>query len=220
MAQFELLLATRNEGKIAELRKAFATLPVALRFLQEFRNISEVAEDGETYQENATLKAMSYAGQTGITALADDSGLEVDALHGEPGVLSARFGGDHLTDIERTRALLASLHKIGPTSRTARFICCMVLCGSRPSQQAALSAPQVLAVTQGICEGSLANEPSGTEGFGFDPIFIPTGYAVPFAALDQVIKRKISHRARAAEMMRQQLELYLGPNLTAGGSAS
>jgi XTP/dITP diphosphohydrolase len=220
MAQFELLLATRNEGKVAELREAFATLPVALRFLQEFRNISEVAEDGETYQENATLKAMSYAGQTGITALADDSGLEVDALRGEPGVVSARFGGGHLTDIERTRALLASLRKIGPTSRAARFICCMVLYGSLPSQLSALLAPQVLAVTHGICEGSLAKEPTGTEGFGFDPIFIPTGYAVPFAALDQVIKRKISHRARAAEMMRQQLELYLGPNLTAGRSAS
>jgi XTP/dITP diphosphohydrolase len=220
MAQFELLIATRNEGKIAELREAFSTLPVALRFLQEFRNISEVAEVGETYQENATLKAMSYARQTGIMALADDSGLEVAALHGGPGVLSARFGGDYLTDIERTRALLAALDQIGPTARTGRFVCFMVLYGSLPSRQGELSTPKVLAITQGVCEGSLAREPTGTDGFGFDPIFIPNGYIVPFAALDQAIKRKISHRARAAAAMRQQVDLFLGPNLTAGGSAS
>ena len=220
MAPFELLVATRNEGKIAELGEAFATLPVTLRWLREFRNISEVAEVGETYLENATLKAISYARQTGITALADDSGLEVDALHGGPGLFSARFGGENLSDRERTEALLASLKKIGSTTRTARFNCCMVLYGAFPLAQTQSCAPRVLTVTEGICEGSLALEPSGSDGFGFDPIFIPNGYDVPFAALDQSIKRKISHRARAAERMRQQLELYLGPNLTAGRSAS
>lgn len=209
MTQFELLIATRNEGKIAELREAFGTLPVALRFLKDFENTSEVAEVGKTYLENATLKAMSYARQTGITALADDSGLEVAALQGAPGVLSARFGGDHLTDIERTQALLSSLDQIGSTSRTARFVCCMVLYGLLPSQQPELSAPKVLAMSQGVCEGSLAHEPTGMEGFGFDPIFIPNGYTVPFAALDQAIKRRISHRARAAKAMRQQLESFL-----------
>lgn len=220
MTAFELLIATRNEGKIAELREAFATLPVRLRFLKEFRNISEVAEVGETYQVNATLKAMSYARQTGITALADDSGLEVAALRGGPGVLSARFGGGELTDIERTRALLAKLHQIGPPSRTAQFVCCMVLFGSLSSGQEEASAPKVIAVSQGVCSGSLAHKPTGTDGFGFDPIFVPNGYTVPFAALDQAIKRRISHRARAAETMRQQLDLYLGPNLTAGRTAS
>ncbi|HBB88920.1 MAG TPA: non-canonical purine NTP pyrophosphatase [Blastocatellia bacterium] len=220
MTQSELLIATRNEGKIAELREAFATLPVALRFLNEFKNISEVAEVGETYEENATLKAMSYARQTGITALADDSGLEVAALRGGPGVLSARFGGDHLTDTERTRTLLSSLDQSGSTSRIARFVCCMVVYGWPSSQQAELSTAKVLAVTQGVCEGAIAHDPTGTDGFGFDPIFIPTGYAVSFAALDQAIKRRISHRARAAEKMRQQLDLFLRPNLTAGRSAS
>ncbi len=220
MAPFELLIATRNEGKIAELREAFASVPVALRLLREFRNISEVEEVGETYRGNATLKAISYSRQTGITALADDSGLEVDALHGGPGVLSARFGGDNLSERERTEALLASLQNIGPTTRTARFNCCMVLYGALPLAETELSAPRVLAVTEGICEGSLALEPSGSEGFGFDPIFIPNGYDLPFAALDQVIKRKVSHRFRAAQRMRQKLELYLGPHLTAGKSAS
>jgi XTP/dITP diphosphohydrolase len=210
-SKIELLIATRNEGKIAELSEFLATLPIKLRFLKEFRNIAEVAEVGETYQSNATLKAISYAAQTGITALADDSGLELAALQGGPGVLSARFGGGRLTDLERTRALLTSLARMGPISRTARFVCCMVLYGSLASHERDASAPRVLAVTQGVCEGSLAHEPGGAEGFGFDPIFIPNGYTVPFAKLDQVIKRRISHRALAAEKMREQLDRYLGP---------
>src|SRR6266446_6337445 len=107
MACFELLIATRNEGKIEELREAFVTLPLALRLLHEFRNISDVAEVGKNYQENATLKAVGYSRQTGIAAVADDSGLEVAALQGRPGVLSARFGGSDLSDTERTQALLA-----------------------------------------------------------------------------------------------------------------
>ena len=153
MAQLELLIATRNEGKITELTKTLETLPVALRFLSDFENISEVAEVGNTYLENATLKAIGYARQTGITALADDSGLEVEALDGRPGMLSARLGGDHLTDIERTRVLLASLDQIGSNSRRAQFVCCMVLYGLLPAQRAELSVPRVLAVTQGACEG-------------------------------------------------------------------
>jgi len=220
MARFELLIATRNAGKIEELRDSFSTLPLALRLLHEFSNISEVAEVGETYQENATLKAVGYSRQTGIAALADDSGLEVDALKGGPGVLSARFGGNDLSDIERTQALLAALQDVGPVQRTARFVCCMVLYGSLPFPPAELSETKVLAVTQGVCEGSLAMEAIGMEGFGFDPIFVPNGYEAPFAALDRAIKRKISHRALAANLMQQQLERFLGPNLTASGTAS
>ena len=220
MPRFELLIATRNAGKIEELRDSFSTLPLALRLLHEFTNISEVAEVGKTYQENATVKAAGYSRQTGIAALADDSGLEVDALKGGPGVLSARYGGNHLSDIERTQALLAALHDVGPSHRTARFVCCMVLHGSLPFLPAELSGAKVLAVTQGVCEGSLAMEPRGTEGFGFDPIFVPLAYELPFAALDRAIKRKISHRALAANLMQQQLERYLAPNLTAGRTAS
>jgi XTP/dITP diphosphohydrolase len=207
MTQLELLIATRNEGKIAELSETLETLPVVLRFLRDFENISKIAEVGNTYVENATLKAIGYARQTGITALADDSGLEVDALDGKPGVLSAELGGDHLTDVERTRVLLAWLDRIRPTSRRARFVCCMVLYGSPPPRKAESSVPRVLAVTRGACEGSLAYEPTGSDGFGFDPIFIPNGYTIPFASLGQAIKRRISHRARAAEAMRQQLEV-------------
>ena len=220
MARFELLIATRNTGKIEELREAFYTLPLDLRLLQEFENISDVPESGETYLENATLKAAGYSKQTGVIALADDSGLEVDALLGKPGGLSARFGGDDLSDTERTRALLSVLQRVDPTERTARFVCCMVLYGSPLFLPSERLPPKVLAVTQGVCEGSLAMETEGTNGFGFDPIFIPKGYTTSFAALDQAIKRTISHRARAALLMRRRLERYLSSNLTEGGTAS
>ncbi|MCA1574341.1 MAG: non-canonical purine NTP pyrophosphatase [Acidobacteria bacterium] len=219
MDRYELLIATRNPGKIEELREAFAILPLRLRTLNEFGNISEVLEVGATYEENATLKAIGYSRQTGITALADDSGLEVDALQGGPGVLSARFRGNNLLDAERTQSLLATLQDVGPPRRTARFVCCMVLYGPVPSSHR-MSERKVLAVTQGVCSGSLAMKPKGTEGFGFDPIFIPEGYNVPFASLDPAIKRKISHRARAAALMRQRMEQQFTSNLTAGRTAS
>lgn len=218
--RYELLLATRNAGKIEELREAFATLPLSLRLLTEFRNIAEVAEVGQTYEENATLKAMGYARQIGIAALADDSGLEVDALQGRPGLFSARCGGSHLSDSERTQALLATLQDIAPPRRNARFVCCMVLYGQLPFSLGGLLEWKVLAVTLGVCSGSLAIQPKGKEGFGFDPIFIPDGFNVPFASLDPAIKRKISHRARAAELMRQELAHQLGSNLTADRTAS
>jgi XTP/dITP diphosphohydrolase len=217
---YEILIATRNAGKIEELREAFATLPLTLRMLDEFGNISEVSEVGTTYEENATLKAISYSRQTGITALADDSGLEVDALQGGPGVLSARFGGDNLSDVERTQALLATIQDVATPRRTARFVCCMVLYGWFPSADRESSARRVLAVTKGVCNGSLANQPKGTGGFGFDPIFIPDGYNLPFASLEPAIKRKISHRARAASLMRQRIDQQLTSNLTAGRTAS
>jgi XTP/dITP diphosphohydrolase len=220
MTRFELLIATRNLGKIEELREAFADLPVVLRFLHEFENIFEVEELGKTYEENASLKAMSYSQQIGIAALADDSGLEVNALHGQPGVLSARFGGSDLSDTERTEALLAVLSNISQPHRTARFICSMVLYGSPAYHSARSPEPKILAVSRGVCKGSLARKRSGTNGFGFDPIFIPEGYNLPFAALDPAIKRKISHRARAAALMQQHLKHYLESNLTAGGTAS
>ncbi len=209
MALLELLIATRNPGKLTELNEVFATLPLRLLFLNDFQNISNIAEVGHTYQENATLKAVGYSEQTGLAALADDSGLEVDALGGRPGVLSARFGGSNLSDVERTRALLSALLEVGPTKRTARFVCCMVLYGSLPRERARTSQPEIVAVSRGVCEGVLAMEPSGMGGFGFDPIFIPSGYNVPFAALDPTIKKKVSHRAQAAKFMQQDLKHLL-----------
>ena len=202
-----LLIATRNAGKIRELRELFADVPVSLRFLDDFENIRTIAEVGETYEENATLKAIGYSSQTGFAALADDSGLEVDALDGGPGVLSARHGGKNLTDKARTELLLTKLHDVEVARRTARFVCCMVLFGSLNLEtNAAHSTRQILAVTRGVSEGMIATAPEGSGGFGYDPIFIPNGYDRSFASLDANIKKSISHRALAARAMHQELQ--------------
>ena len=197
---FELLLGTRNDGKVVELIDALSGLPANFRLIREFPNITDVEEIGVTYEENATLKAFGYALQTGISTLADDSGLEVDSLGGQPGVLSARFGGNGISDTQRIEVLLEVLANIDSDRRTARFVCCMVLVG-RSNQEL-----KVLAVSRGICEGSIATVSAGSRGFGFDPVFIPNGYTSSFAALDPAVKARLSHRAKATKQMRQKLE--------------
>ena len=198
MIQPEILIATSNAGKISEIREGLSSLPIKLRRLDEFPAISAVEEIGRTYEENATLKALSYVKQTGLWALADDSGLEVGALNGQPGVLSARFGGSSLSDRERTEELLEQLADVAYSKRTARFVCTMVLATKR----SAGSNPQVLNISTGICPGTLTKEPRGANGFGFDPIFLPSGYKQTFAELPLGVKNKISHRAQALEAMR------------------
>ena len=127
-------MATRNRGKVREIQEALSSLPVKLRYLEEFGNVSTVDEVGQTYQENAVLKALGYSKQTGLLALADDSGLEVDALGGMPGVFSARFAGEHSSDHQRIEKLLAALSD-SDRQRTARFVCCMALAGWEPSEE-------------------------------------------------------------------------------------
>ena len=204
---FEILLATSNNGKIAELVDVFSALPVTLRLLKEFGNVVDVSEVGTTYEQNAALKARGYFFQTGVPALADDSGLEVDALDGKPGVFSARFGRAAFSNVERNDVLLKQLAQVNSPLRTARFVCCMVLFGTPPGNLNA--SPDVLAVSRGVCEGRIANKPSGNGGFGFDPIFVPNGYDASFATLQPAIKGRISHRALAGEQMRKLLEIKL-----------
>jgi XTP/dITP diphosphohydrolase len=205
MIQPEILIATSNAGKISEIRAVLSSLPIKLRRLDEFPAISAVEEIGRTYEENATLKALSYVKQTSLWALADDSGLEVDALNGQPGVFSARFGGGNLSDRERTQQLLAELAVVGDSKRTARFVCTMVLA----AEHSAGHDPQVLNISKGVCAGILTKEPHGANGFGFDPIFVPTGYKQTFAELPLSVKNKISHRAQALEAMRKFLSDWL-----------
>lgn len=197
----ELLIATRNPGKIRELESLLVNLPLRLRSLSEFPMIPDVDETGATFTENATLKATSYARQTRLWALADDSGLEVDALNGAPGVFSARYGGADATDAERVKLLLDELSKTNDTQRRARFVCVIVI---------ADPDGQVASVAQGLCEGQLDYAPRGTGGFGYDPIFIPDGYGQTFGELPDVVKQSISHRARALEaassFLRQRLK--------------
>src|SRR5687768_11282257 len=132
--RLEVLVATRNPGKIREIQESLQSLPLRLRSLSEFHNISPVEEIGETYEDNAILKALGYAMQASVCALADDSGLEVDVLGGIPGVLSARYGGAHASDQERTEKLLGALSQFPELERTARFICCIALAGWSPRE--------------------------------------------------------------------------------------
>ena len=206
----EILVATHNPGKIREIQEAFRFSPVRLRYLKEFSDVPQVDEVGRTYQENAVLKALGYSRATGVCAVADDSGLEVDALGGMPGVFSARFGGDHASDAQRINLLLAALSEHPDKKRTARFVCCMAMAGWQQKEEAVkVGNPGLLKVTEGRCEGVIADAPRGSNGFGFDPVFVPIAYDATFAELPAEVKSRISHRALALEAMRAFLESHL-----------
>lgn len=182
-------MATKNAGKIKEIELLLGDLPVVLRSLSDFPHVVEPAETGLTFAENARLKARYYAWQTNLRALADDSGLEVEALGDAPGVMSARYAGADAGDEEKIDKLLTELRETGSDNRQARFICAMAISDSRA---------EIEFETEGVCGGTIAFEPSGKNGFGYDPIFIPGGFYDTFGVLSADIKRKISHRARAA----------------------
>ncbi|HEV7375893.1 MAG TPA: RdgB/HAM1 family non-canonical purine NTP pyrophosphatase [Pyrinomonadaceae bacterium] len=184
----ELLIATTNKGKTSELRSLLSSLSLPLRSLAEFPEVADVAETGATFAENAILKARGYAKQTQLWTLADDSGLEVDALGGAPGVYSARYGGEGLTDADRVQRLLEALSQSGNADRHARFVCVIAI---------ADPPGKIVNLSTGICEGTIAYAPRGANGFGYDPVFVPEGYEQSFGELTTAIKERISHRARA-----------------------
>lgn len=214
--QIEILVATHNPGKVREIKDALSAPPVKLVYLEKFPNLSPVNETGESYQENAVLKAISYARATGVCTLSDDSGLEIERLGGKPGPFSARFGGEEASDASRINILLEALSK-SSKDRRARFVCCMALAGWSANSEQGPAEPRVLIVTEATCEGQIALAPSGTNGFGFDPIFVPTGYDATFAELPLNVKYRISHRAKALRSIRRFLGRWLrASNLTAG----
>ena len=187
----DLLLGTANRAKAAEIRRALRDLGIRIHTLEDLKETEAVDESGVTYEENAILKAKAYAKKTSLWTLADDSGLEVDALDGAPGVFSARFAGLEASDRDRIDFLLAQL---GPSeNRAARFVSVVVLCD--PDSR-------VVKVESGICEGAIIDSPRGTNGFGYDPIFAPRGFKETFGELSSDIKDAISHRARALLAMR------------------
>jgi len=183
-----LLVATQNQGKLRELRQLLGDLPLKLYGLDDFPDVEGVPETGESFIENASLKAIGYATQTSLLTLADDSGLEVDALGGAPGILSARYAGEGASDTERIHKLLAELSIYQATMRSARFVAAVAI---------ASGEGRILNVSRGECNGHIDFKPRGAGGFGYDPIFIPSGYDKTFAELKTEIKNKISHRARA-----------------------
>ena len=189
---FKLLIATHNSGKIAELKSLFGRLPVRLFSLRDFENITSIEETGTTFEENARLKARGYAIQTGTCALADDSGLEIAALNNAPGVISARYAGENSGFDEKMEKVLAQLDRTGDLIRAARFVCVMALAGEDGN---------ILFTAKGVCEGTIAEKPRGTNGFGYDPIFVPAGFKYTFGELPEDIKRKISHRGRASAII-------------------
>jgi XTP/dITP diphosphohydrolase len=184
----ELVIATQNTGKIKELADLLADLPVYLRGLNDFAGIVEPEETGVDFAANAALKARGYALQTGLWTLADDSGLEVAALGNAPGVFSARYAGQNATDRERIDKLLTEMRAVNEENRTARFVCAMAVADHEGV---------IKYVTEGICHGRIIDSPRGANGFGYDPIFAPEGFAETFGELSGAVKREISHRARA-----------------------
>ena len=197
----KLLIATNNAGKVREYRELFAGLPVELTWPAREGLSLEVAETGATFAENARLKAVAYAQASGLWALADDSGLEVDALDGAPGVYSARYGGPGLSDEGRYRLLLEQLAQVPTPRRSARFRCVI-----------ALASPEGEVWTrEGTCEGVIAGEPRGEGGFGYDPVFHLPELGRTMAELSPQKKNRLSHRARAAAAMAPVLAAKLGP---------
>jgi len=181
-----LLLGSRNPGKLREITSILEGSGWTFCSLQEFEHVGLAEENGATYSENAIAKARFYAAETGLIALADDSGLEVAALAGAPGVFSARYAGEHASDAERRELLLSELSD--NADRRARFVSVVAI---------ANPAGAVLNVSEGNCEGTITSAPRGTGGFGYDPLFIPDGYTQTFAELSDTVKNRISHRALA-----------------------
>lgn len=185
----KLLIATHNPGKAREYRALLADLPLDVTYLDAEGITHEVDETGATMAENARLKAREYAQLSGLWTWADDSGLEVDALDGAPGVYSARYAGEGKTDADRYRKLLDALTGVPWDRRTARFRCAV-----------ALATPEgELRVTEGVCEGVIAFGPAGSNGFGYDPVFYMPEHGATMAQLPQEVKNRVSHRARASE---------------------
>jgi XTP/dITP diphosphohydrolase len=194
-----IVAATRNAGKIEEISAILSGSGIELAVPGDFPPWPEPEESGATFLENAMIKARAAHEATGLAALADDSGLEVDALGGAPGVRSARYGGEGLSDEERYMVLLDQLRGTPDEERTARFRCVMVLYPSPVGSGEAL-------VTEGVFEGRIAREPRGENGFGYDPVFFVPGVGMTVASMDRDVKNSMSHRYRALVEMRAMLE--------------
>ncbi len=191
----ELVLATRNKDKGKELAALLADLGVVIRTLVEFPDAPEVIEDGETCEANAVKKAVAIARYTGLPAVADDTGLEVEALGGRPGVYAARYAGEDATYEDNWRKLLRELEGVPREKRRARFV-----------TVAALAEPNGSVRTEtGSLEGFIAETPAGTEGFGYDPVFYVPELGKTLAELSSDEKNRISHRARAFAKVREIL---------------
>jgi len=196
----KLLLATNNKGKLREYQSLLQGIPFEIVTLADQGITADVAEIGKSFEENAALKATSLAAISWLLSLADDSGLEVDALGGEPGSLSHRYAGENASDADRVDYLLLKLKDVPEKKRTAQFRCVIAI--AEPHGRVELCS--------GVCRGVIINEPRGTNGFGYDPIFYLPELNKTMAELTLEEKNRISHRARAAEKARELLMKWRG----------
>jgi XTP/dITP diphosphohydrolase len=191
----KFLLATTNAGKIREFSRILKGLPLEVVSLRDIKDFKPAKETGKSFTANARIKAKTYYRQTRLLTLAEDSGLQVDCLGGEPDIRSARYAGDHATDGDNIRKLLRRMRGTKARDRTARFVSIIVITDGKRMWMAG-----------GKCEGRIATRPSGESGFGYDPVFIPEGYNTTFARLGSKVKNEISHRAQALANARHILE--------------
>lgn len=197
----DLVLATRNKGKIAEVQRLISlhAPQITLRSVSEF-NLDDVEETGTTFEENALLKAETIARQTGLPALADDSGIAIDALDGAPGVYSARWSGVHGDDAANVAKVLLELSDVPDEDRGAQFVCVIALAHPDGSS----------IIVRGEVEGVVRRDPIGNHGFGYDPIFQPDGYAITTAQMDPETKDAISHRGKALREIASKIGPFIG----------
>ncbi|MGB9595098.1 MAG: XTP/dITP diphosphatase [Candidatus Poribacteria bacterium] len=193
----DLVVATRNSKKLSEIKDLLSDLDFNILSLDDFPDIPEVVEDMDTFEGNASKKALQISQMTKKLTLADDSGLEIDFLDGKPGVYSARFAGDNATDEDRNKKVLDLMKSVPKDERKAQFKCAV-----------AIAKDDILKIVTGICEGEIAYEPKGEYGFGYDPIFIVPDYNKTFAELGPEIKNQISHRAIALKKAKDILVNY------------
>lgn len=191
----KVVVATKNQGKIAEIEAMLCKFGTAVASLADYENIPEAIENGTTFLENAIIKARHYASYTKEICLADDSGLEVDALEGAPGVFSARYAGEDASDADNNKKLLAQLEDIPAAKRTARFRCVL----------AVVDGNKVLFTAQGSIEGVILKEPQGESGFGYDPLFYVPRLGKTLAEVTMAEKNAISHRGQALSNLRAML---------------
>ncbi|MDO8885873.1 XTP/dITP diphosphatase [Candidatus Oleimmundimicrobium sp.] len=190
------VIASKNEGKIREIKDILNLKWLEFLTYKDFEKWPEVEETGKNFEENAILKAQKLAECLKLPAFADDSGLEVDVLGGEPGIYSSRYAGEFAKDEDNIKKLLSKLRSLSINKRTARFKCSAVL--FIPNGK--------IFKTEGVCEGHIINEPRGSNGFGYDPVFVPKGYDKTMAELPVEIKNKISHRGQAFRKLKEILK--------------
>ena len=193
----ELIVASRNKGKVGEIKELLADLGFKVTSLLEYPNLPDVVEDGKTYRANALKKASTIAKLTGRMTMSDDSGIEVKALGNAPGIYSSRFAGEGKSEKQKNQRLFKMLKNVPVSKRQARYRCVIALVDAKGKE---------LGTVQGTCSGLIATKERGSNGFGFDPLFIVARYKKTFGELDPSIKAKISHRARALKKFRCLLE--------------